>query len=152
MSKKMIIVLSFVGGALLFWLVSGILFFARTKVQENIEEKKEVCIEFTQGTIIQMKKITERSNGEYVKRWVPIYEYEIDGVRYERESSNSYKNGAFEEGDKVDIYYNPDNLEELYIPAENPENTVMILTILTALFFIAGFLVLGIMFAIIKNK
>lgn len=152
MNKKMIIILSFVGGALLFWIISGILFFAKGKVQENIERKKEVCIELTDATIIQMKKTTRKSNDKYVERWIPVYEYYVDGVRYEKKSVNDYKNGVFEKGDQVDIYYNPDNPKEVYVPAENPENSVMILTILMAIFFLGGFLVLGIMLAIIKNK
>ena len=44
-NKKTIIVLAFLGGVLLSWLISGILFFARGKVQENIEKKQEVCTE-----------------------------------------------------------------------------------------------------------
>ncbi len=151
MNKKKIIILSFVGGALLCWLICGILFFAKGKVQENIERQKEVCIEVTDGTIIRMKKTTREINDKYVARWIPIYEYSVDGVRYEKESTSDYKRGVFEEGDQVDIYYNPDNPEEVYIPAENPENTVMILTILMVAFLFAGFLVLGIMFANIKN-
>lgn len=40
----------------------------------------------------------------------------------------------------------------LYVPAEQAEDSVMILTILMVAFFFAGFLVLGIMFGVIKKK
>ena len=152
MNSKKIIILSFVGGALLFWFICGILFLARGKVQEHIERQKEACTELTDATIIEMNKTRKRINGEYRNRWNPIYEYYVDGVRYEKESSNYYKYGVFEEGDQVDLYYNPDDPEEIYIPAEKPEDTVTLLMILAVAFFLAGFLVLGIMFPVVKNN
>ncbi len=152
MKKRTIKILIFVGIALLFWILSGILFGARGKVQGNIERQKEVCNELTDATVIQVKRTREKVNGEYVFRWHPVYEYYVDGVRYEKESTSYYKLGVFEEGDQVDIYYNPDNPEEMYVPAESPEKVVMILTILMVAFFFAGFLVLGIMFVNSKSR
>ena len=152
MNSKKIIILSFVVGALLSWFISGVIFFARGEVKERIERRKEVCIELTEATIIEMNKTRKRINGEYRNRWNPIYEYYVDGVRYEKESSNYYKYGVFEEGDQLDLYYNPDDPEEIYIPAEKPEDTAMLLMIMAVVFFLAGFLVLGIMFPVVKNK
>ena len=152
MNKKTIIVMAFLGGVLLCWLISGILFFARGKVQENIEKRNEVCTEVTDATIIQLKKFRKKVNDKYVNRWRPVYEYYVDDVRYEKESTGYYKNGVFEEGDQMEIYYNPENPEEMYIPAEKAEDSVMILTIIMVAFFLAGFLVLGIMFVNIKNR
>lgn len=152
MNKKTVMILAFVGGALLSWLVCGILFFAKGKVQESIETQKEMCTELADGTVVQVNKNRRKVNGEYVNRWTPIYEYYVDDVCYEIESEGYYKNGVFEEGDQVDIYYNPEDPEEVYIPAENSESTSMILTILMVVFFLAGFLVLGIMFVAIKGE
>ena len=152
MSKKRIIVLAFLGGVLLSWLISGILFYARGKVQENIEKRDEVCTELTDATIIRVKKIRKKVNDKYVNRWRPVYEYYVDDVRYEKESTGYYKNGVFETGDQTEIYYNPDNPEEMYVPAEKTEDSVLILTILMAAFFFAGFLVLGIMFLVVKKR
>ena len=152
MSKKRIIVLAFLGGVLLSWLISGILFYARGKVQENIEKRDEVCTELTDATIIRVKKIRKKVNDKYVNRWRPVYEYYVDDVRYEKESTGYYKNGVFETGDQTEIYYNPDNPEEMYVLAEKTEDSVLILTILMAAFFFAGFLVLGIMFLVVKKR
>lgn len=152
MNKKKVMVLAFVGGALLCWLISGILFFARGKVQEGLERQKEVCIELTDATVIRLDKTREKVNDEYVYRWSPVYEYYVDDVRYEKESTSYYKRGVFEEGDQVDVYYNPEDPEEVYIPAENSENAVMILMILVVAFLVAGFVVLGIMVPVVKGK
>ncbi len=152
MSKKRIIVLAFLGGVLLSWLISGILFYARGKVQEHIEKRDEVCTELTDATIIRVKKFRKKVNDKYVNRWRPVYEYYVDDVRYEKESTGYYKNGVFEAGDQMEIYYNPDNPEEMYVPAEKTEDSVLILTILMVAFFFAGFLVLVIMFLVIKKR
>ncbi len=152
MNKKRIIILAFLGGVLLCWMISGILYFARGKVQANAEKRNAVCTEVTDATIIRLKKFRKKVNDKYVNRWKPVYEYYVDDVRYEKESTGYYKNGVFEEGEQLEICYNPDAPKEMYVPAEETKDTAMVLTIIMVAFFFAGFVVLGIMFLNIKKR
>lgn len=145
MSKKTIATLAFVGGAIVCWLLGVLFLVLRGNSQKKFELQKQACTNETTATIIQMDKRRIKRGDAHSYCWFPTYEYYVDGVRYVKESSVGEDKKLFEEGEQTEINYNPDNPEEVYIPAEKIERVVTIFTILSVGFFAAGFVAIGIL-------
>lgn len=150
MKKNTKMILIFVGGAILFWLIGVLFFVIQVHMKKSLEETKEICTDFTYATVIEMEKTYETEFDDYY--YYPTYEYFVDDVRYEIETGNGSNRRMFDEGEEVELYYNPDNPEEVYIPGEQQEIELIIFNVIGVVCIIGGFIVLGVMFGVVRSK
>lgn len=102
------------------------------------------CSEICNGILIKLNEIEigHQVNNDSSSRWhtiksdVPIYEYEVSGVKYKVKGTNGY---GFKLGDIVKINYNPKNPNECYIDGYSFK-AWMVLLIIGIILIIMSFL------------
>lgn len=111
---------------LIMGIVIGVIFVA-VGVQGIIKERrlKELCIEETDAVIVDFYKVSSSDSSNTHKgrihskvTYYPVYEYTTDKggtVRVNGEKKTNKK-----VGDKIKIFYNPDDEDESYIPYDTP--------------------------------
>lgn len=98
----------FIGIIFIIWSISF-----KHKVNHLTKECTNTC----KGTLTRINEIEidhSTSNGKWytTKSYVPIYEYEVQGEKYQIKGTNG---SGFKIGDIVEINYNPRKPEECYI-------------------------------------
>lgn len=113
-------------------------------------EKKSKCIATTEGTIIRFEKrryINNSENHTYETIYYPVYEYIVNGKKYEvmgRYGKGVYYKETIEEkvyslmGQKKDIFYNPTNYCESYVSGEDLNSSYKIAKILGIILLVIG--------------
>ena len=139
-----------IGITILSWLLGALFFWLKGNAQRELASRQKVCTNMTDATVIQMDRKRVKRSDSYSYCWYPTYEYYADDVRYEKESTTGYGKKMFEEGDTIELYYNPDNPVEVYIPVEKEEDITTIFLILAIGFFVAGFIPPVILFFIFR--
>lgn len=133
-------ILIFLGLAIIFLGLGVLFFFIRKKFQKKIALQKQVCTSVTNATVIKMERKAVKYSDDYSYSWYSTYEYYVDGVRCEKESSVGNSKMLLEEGQKTELRYNPNNPEEIYVPAEKVESSLRLYTIFSVGFGVSGFL------------
>lgn len=143
MSDRTIITLGMVGAAIICWALAVLFFVIRSNAQKKIALQKRVCVNVTNATVIKMvqRRIDRSDVRSYT--WHPTYEYYVNGVRYVEERKSGSEKKLFEEGQQIEIRYNPNNPEDVYVPAEQQEKGLTKFTVLAVGFFASGFLAIG---------
>lgn len=122
-------------------LAFGILFLILAAVFRHTRKKKEaVCTRLIKGTVARIERVSSWDSEGYVSvSWHPVYEYDVDGVHYEKRSNLGNSQQDMHEGEIVDIYVDPENPDEYYCK-KDPSGTIV------KMFFFMGllFLVIGI--------
>lgn len=98
-----------------------IMFFVLSKICDNsLSEKKRLCTEETLATVV---KVQSREIGSSVGNpvstsysWYFTYSYEVDGNIIETESKIGSSSKCFEKGEKVKLFFNPNNSKQIYVP------------------------------------
>lgn len=104
------LIFSLVG--LIFFIVGGIFRGSMGKLKEN-------CTETTTGIILDYEEKEQKdSEGHYDTYYYAIYEYDVDGKTIEHTSSLGVGNKPDDEGESVDVHYNPNDVYECYIDSE----------------------------------
>lgn len=101
--------------------------------------QKRKCTCKTSAKISAIKK---RDAGEYRTTYIPILEYTVNNQKITTESPVNLSQLEYTVGDIVEIYYNPNNIKELFIPkfVKNTENMWLIFLLIGILMFIPTFL------------
>ena len=102
------------------------------------------CSETCSGVLIKLDEIEidHQVNNDSLSRWytiksdVPIYEYEVSGIKYKVKGTNGY---GFKLGDTIKINYNPKNPNECYIDGYS-FNAWIVLLIIGIILIIMSFL------------
>lgn len=130
----------------IFWVISIIFLVIAKNSANSLREKKEKCVSETTATVIDIKKERMGTTDDYSYTWYPVYEYTVDGQQITKKSNIGNGETRFEKGQQVTLYYNPDNLEEIYVPEENAESLAALFKVMGTVFLIVGFipLVVGI--------
>lgn len=103
----------------------GIFFY----VLYNIDKKKGTCTCKTTATV---REIQEDKKNWYDVDFVlrryqysgdrhssyPVYEYYVNGINIRRRGNVGIKEDDFYPGQTVELYYNPENPDEIYVPQE----------------------------------
>ncbi len=120
----------------IIFLAVGIFLFVRGKNREKN------CTAETVGTIIEIKEdtSTDTDTGRITYVYYPIIEYKAGESMVRRQGENGSSNPNYKVNDKINILYNPNNIEEFMIKGDNSSNIVAIIfVILGAAVVILGF-------------
>ena len=108
--------------------------------------KNSRCTAVTEGTVIafEQKEYVENDHSDnpstYIEKYYyPIYEYFVNGERYEVQSSFGKKTEDVSMlGQKKPILYNPENCSECYISGESYKKVFKIFNVVGIIILIAG--------------
>lgn len=87
-------------------------------------QRKENCSVATKGTIVKVIKKYNRL-GDSTSRhiYLPVYEYMANGKQITVKSEyGSFSFKTYQVGMQVELYYNPHNPTEFYVPADNADS------------------------------
>lgn len=91
------------------------------KLKKKLRQRKEDCSIAVKGAIVNViKKYVRNSDPRRCHIYYPVYEYMANGEQTTVKSEyGSYT--AYQVGTQVDLYYNPRNPTEIYVPDGNAE-------------------------------
>lgn len=103
--------------------ILGLIFLVISMViGRKIEQKQVNCTQRTVAKVITMNRVTSRdSYSTPTISWYPVYEYYIGEQRIEKQSNFGQDKQIFYDGQQVELYYNPADWNEYYVPEENVE-------------------------------
>ena len=96
-------------------------------VTNNKNKKNERCTSKTSGKVINMAQRCYKRMGidDYSNfAWHPVIEYQIGETKVEKEYNFGSGKPKYEIGQKIQIYYNPQNYNEYYIEGDNVQTIV----------------------------
>ena len=101
------------------------------------------CTEEAVGTVVEIKMEESLESDEYgthtIYTYYPIIEYKAGDKTVTKQSENGASGqSAYKLNDKIDILYNPQNVEEFIVKGDNSSNFMGII------FIVAGVLALGV--------
>ena len=117
----------------LFLIVGVIFVTAGIIVMKQGDSLKKRCTEETVGTVVEL--IRERdsdSTTDHTYTYFPVIEYKVGDQTISQKSRSGQNPPKYQVGQQVEIYYNPNNVEEYFIKGD-----------LTPKFFGIGFTALG---------
>lgn len=100
---------------------------------------KKICTELSIGQVVDI--ITSHntdSDGNTHTTLYPVFEYTVDGETYTKKSSYGSNTCKFDLGESVDIYYNPKNPKQYFVPNDNTSLALGIIFIVVPLIFLFG--------------
>ena len=146
MDEVLLISICVLGGLFLFGLIFLIIGLA---VLKNLKRKIVNCTSKTYGKVINLQNRVHRSNGNYSSTWHPVFEYSIGDLKFIKESNCGHSQSQFAIGETVEIYFNPENYHEFYVPNETIQKTLgVIFTIVGSviIFIVISILVIYLLF------
>lgn len=92
------------------------------KLKKKLRQRKEDCSIATEGTIVKVIKKYVRTSDSPSSRYMyfPVYEYIANGEKITVKSEYSAYT-AQQVGTQVELYYNPHNPTEIYVPADKAD-------------------------------
>lgn len=128
----------------------GVVFLCVTLiVRFSFNSKKERCTEKVTATVIRLERI-ERTDSDHNRSvtYAPVFCYNANGKDITVQSSTSSNPCDYYEGQEVELFYNPNKLNEYYIENDGVSR------ILILVFGIIGgfFLIVGIILAFVLKK
>lgn len=107
------------------------------KLKKKLRQRKEYCSIATEGTIVEViGKYMHTNNYSNRHMYFPVYEYMANGEKVTTKSEyGKNSRSACQVGTKVELYYNPHNPTEIYVPADKAD-TIHIALFLGGLFFL----------------
>ena len=111
------------------------LFFVAIGVAVIIFQRKQnkKCTEVTTATVIDN---VHPSHGSTVGKYAPVFQYTANGQTVTQTSTLAKRPKKYEIGDQVELRYNPNNVNEYYVPGYT-SNALAIVFILAGLGFSA---------------
>lgn len=90
-------------------------------IRISLNKKKLRCTERVQGTVTQMRREVGSmgTDGVATISWYPTYCFTINEEKIELSSLFGQSKQRFYVGQKVTIYYNPENYTDIYVPEEH---------------------------------
>ena len=103
------------------------------------DKRKQLrCTEKTNGVVHDMEQEIIQDGGTMITTlWYPVYQYYIDDIYFEKTSDVGFSKKMFHKGQAVEIYYNPNDYNELYVEVAKTKRTY-------ALYVVTGLLCVGV--------
>ena len=135
---------------MVFCIIGIIVFIIGVCGNRSHKKRKERCTECVQGKVLRIQVDRESRSLDDVRTTylLPVYEYSIKGVRFEKQSHVSIKKGQLHPGQSVVIWYNPLNLDEYYVPAAETK-MFRFLIIFGIAYFLCGILFSGLCYYLV---
>jgi hypothetical protein len=108
------------------WALVGVIFFVIGIVMFNNRKKKEIsCTSKVYGKVIDIDRHQNYdADGQYSSSWHPVFEYNIGELKFIKESPYGSSQSKYAIGQDVEIYYNPEDYNEYYVPEDNLPKTL----------------------------
>ena len=128
---------------LLLFLMGSVFLIVFVVMGKKHKHKVENCTCKTKAKVIEMRKLTSRDHySTPTTSWFPVYEYYVGIQRIEKQSSFGQDKQIFYDGQVVDLFYNPLNCNEYYVPEEKTEKMKWIMGIVGSALFAGAVIVL----------
>lgn len=115
MNEAMLFVVIFSG----VWGLVGLIFLIIGLVMKKVRKRKEInCTCKVFGKVKDIARRQTYSNNGYSSTMHPVFEYNIGGLTYIKESQVGSSQSKYAIGQDVEIFYNPDNPHEYYVVGE----------------------------------
>lgn len=111
---------------------------------ERNKGKKERCTFVTAAILVDIHKRYDRlhSDERPTYYFYPIYKFIADnGNEVVVKNNISINPKLLKIGQQVTLYFNPNNLNEIYVPEEKAEDSAKIFSLMHICFFVSGILV-----------
>ena len=127
--KKIIFILAGV-----LFVVVGIFFLVKGN------DKAKNCTEEAVGTIVDIRDDISSDEGEVTHTYYPIIEYKAGDKTIKKEANiSTNEEFKYRVNDKIDILYNPNNVEEYMIKGDKSSNIIgIVFIVLGALAAVGG--------------
>ena len=119
------------------FIIAGII----AMIQGNILELR--CTEKTTGTVVEnvIEKSYNSKNTSYL--YFPVIEYQVGDRIISQKSSSGQNPPKYKVGEQVEVYYNPNNVEEYIIKGDStPKFLGILFVVLGSIAVAVGFIVL----------
>lgn len=110
---------------IVIWGIIGIAFFCiGIGMHARGQRKRSICTRLVTAIVVDLQRervgVDDFSvSGEAVmKSWFPVYEYMIDGVKQKVRARVGTAKPEVNVGQAVELYVNPDRIDEFYCPTE----------------------------------
>ncbi len=131
MSQKRVAILIFC----VFLLVGSVLVGAVFLTESKYRKKQERCTMKTYGIVSKAAPYRSRDIDHYPhETWYCFYQYEAGGRQYEKRGAFGRSRPLFEVGQKVALFYNPQDGEDFYVPQEWQFRLGLLLKIIGSVF------------------
>lgn len=130
----------------LLMLLLGVIFLGISFGMRHSEKKKyKVCISHTTGTVIDIERHTSSavSDGVPTTAWYPVFEYSVGGHSIKKRSNYGEARDSYYIGQKVNVYYNPDNYAQFHVAEQNISQIIKIFFGVGMVLVIASLAILG---------
>lgn len=93
------------------------------KLKKKLKQRKEDCSIATEGTVVKaIKKYVRTGDSPNRHMYFPVYEYTGNGEKITVKSEyGTHTPAAYQVGMQVELYYNPHNPTEIYVPADKAD-------------------------------
>ena len=107
--------------SMLFLLVGIIFIVAGIIVMKQGDSLKQRCSEEAIGTVVEVICESDYSTTEntYTYTYYPVIEYQVGDRMLSQKSRSGQDPPKYKVGDQVEIYYNPNNVEEYFIKGDS---------------------------------
>lgn len=129
MSDMLIFVILFSG----IWFFIGLIFLVIGIVMLNNRKKKEInCTSKTYGKVTDIvRRQRYDSDNRHSSSLYPVFEYNIGDLKFIKESSYGSFQSNYAIGQDIEVYYNPEDYNEYYVPGDSlPKTMATIFTII----------------------
>ena len=133
----------------IFGSIGGIFFIIGMCIINSRKKKALRCTSSVWGKVKDITRhISHSTNGGRSSTYHPVYEYTIGNLTYVKESPYGISNLKFAIGQDVEIFYNPQDPHDYYVPSEKTAN------FLANIFrFIGGtFVIIAVVFAVVFSS
>lgn len=129
----------------------GAVFIIMAVALVNSRKKKETrCTAKTHGKVIDIVKHQnyDRKGQPYNATWHAVFEYTIGELKFIKESSYGSSHLDCAIGQEIEVYYNPEDYDEYYVPGNSFPKSAIITMVLAGIFAI----IIGVIVAIAMSQ
>lgn len=142
MRELLIHFLIYMGISILVWGLAFLFWYLEKRAKRKNDEIRKTCNVKVTAVVVRMQRQRLMRNDDSSYIWVPTYQYYVGKNQTEKiEVNGKYGNGKklFKEGQKVTLYYNPNQPKEIFVPDE-ANYQVKVFRIMRIGYIISGFL------------
>lgn len=105
----------------------------------SYKKKKKNCTQLVKAEIVDVVRFesTDFDIHNPTVSWYPVYEYKVNSVCRRKQASVGTATKKYVVGDVVDLYVNPNDLDEFYRPS-NTEKIIYSILFLVGVFMLAS--------------
>lgn len=127
------------GLALLFALLGLIMRMCRRRVLKQLNYKKSRCSVETSATIVDLYRVKVDEN----TTCFPVYKFSCDDKQVVIKNDVSVNPARMRVGKVVNLYYNPEDVREIYVPEERAGSSAGVFKLMSIMLMIVAIILVG---------